>query len=67
MKRRNIPYCINNSSNNLAIIVILTVIKNNPMKVKKTMLKGDVRAFQDELNLYISNYILNFRKKEIVK
>ena len=40
----------------LAVTVILTVTKNNPIEsAKEAVFKEDVRAFQDELNMYISN------------
>lgn len=39
----------------LAVTVILTVTKNNPIEsAKEAVFKEDVRAFQDELNMYIS-------------
>lgn len=40
----------------LAVTVILTITKNNPIEsAKEAVFKEDVRAFQDELNMYISN------------
>lgn len=40
----------------LAVTVILTITKNNPIEsAKEVVFKEDVRAFQDELNMYISN------------
>ena len=40
----------------LAVTVILTITKNNPIESsKEAVFKEDVRAFQDELNMYISN------------
>ena len=40
----------------LAAVVILTITKNNPVEsAKEATFKEDVRSFQDELNMYISN------------
>ena len=40
----------------LAAVVILTINKNNPVdSAKEATFKEDVRNFQDELNMYISN------------
>ena len=40
----------------LAVTVILTINKNNPIESsKEAVFKEDVRAFQDDLNMYISN------------
>ena len=40
----------------LAAVVILTINKNNPVEsAKEATFKEDVRSFQDELNMYISN------------
>ena len=40
----------------LAAVVILTISKNNPVEsAKEATFKEDVRSFQDELNMYISN------------
>ena len=39
----------------LAAVVILTLTKNNPIEsAKEAALKEDIRAYQDELNMYIS-------------
>ena len=39
----------------LAAAVILTLSKNNPIEsAKEATFKEDVRAYQDELNMYIS-------------
>ena len=40
----------------LAAVVIITINKNNPVEsAKEATFKEDVRSFQDELNMYISN------------
>ena len=40
----------------LAAVVILTLSKNNPIEsAKEASFKEDIRAYQDELNMYISN------------
>ena len=40
----------------LAAVVILTLSKNNPIEsAKEATFKEDVRTYQDELNMYISN------------
>ena len=40
----------------LAAAVIITISKNNPVEsAKEATFKEDVRSFQDELNMYISN------------
>ena len=40
----------------LAAVVIITINKNNPVEsAKEATFKEDVRNFQDELNMYISN------------
>ena len=39
----------------IAAVVVLTITKNNPIEsAKEAAFKDDVRAFQDELNMYIS-------------
>ena len=46
----------------LAVTVILTINKNNPIESsKEAVFKEDVRAFQDELNMYISNEYTNLQ------
>ena len=43
----------------LAATVILTITKNNPITTaKEATFKSDIRSFQDELSMYISNQIL---------
>lgn len=43
----------------LAAVVILTISKNNPLNsAKEATFKEDIRNFQDELALYVSNEIL---------
>ena len=46
----------------LAVTVILTITKNNPIEsAKEAVFKEDVRAFQDELNMYISKEYTNLQ------
>ena len=46
----------------LAVTVILTITKNNPIESsKEAVFKEDVRAFQDELNMYISKEYTNLQ------
>ena len=52
----------------LAVTVILTITKNNPIEsVKEAVFKEDVRAFQDELNMYISNEYTRLQGQRDIK
>ena len=52
----------------LAVTVILTVTKNNPIEsAKEAVFKEDVRAFQDELNMYISNEYTRLQGQRDIK
>ena len=52
----------------LAVTVILTVTKNNPIEsAKEAVFKEDVRAFQDELNMYISKEYTNLQGQRDIK
>ena len=43
----------------LAAIIIITITKNNPVdSAKEATFKQDVRSFQDELSMYVSNQII---------
>ena len=52
----------------LAVTVILTITKNNPIEsAKEAVFKEDVRAFQDELNMYISNEYTRLQGQRDIK
>ena len=52
----------------LAVTVILTITKNNPIESsKEAVFKEDVRAFQDELNMYISNEYTRLQGQRDIK
>ena len=52
----------------LAAAVILTITKNNPIEsAKEAVFKEDVRAFQDELNMYISKEYTNLQGQRDIK
>ena len=52
----------------LAATVILTITKNNPIESsKEAVFKEDVRAFQDELNMYISNEYTRLQGQRDIK
>ncbi len=52
----------------LAVTVILTITKNNPIEsAKEAVFKEDVRAFQDELNMYISKEYTNLQGQRDIK
>ena len=52
----------------LAVAVILTITKNNPIEsAKEAVFKEDVRAFQDELNMYISNEYTRLQGQRDIK
>ena len=52
----------------LAVTVILTLTKNNPIEsAKEAVFKEDVRAFQDELNMYISKEYTNLQGQRDIK
>ena len=52
----------------LAAAVILTITKNNPIEsAKEAVFKEDVRAFQDELNMYISNEYTRLQGQRDIK
>ena len=52
----------------LAVTVILTLTKNNPIEsAKEAVFKEDVRAFQDELNMYISNEYTRLQGQRDIK
>ena len=52
----------------LAVAVILTITKNNPIEsAKEAVFKEDVRAFQDELNMYISKEYTNLQGQRDIK
>ena len=52
----------------LAVTVILTITKNNPIEsAKEAVFKEDVRAFHDELNMYISNEYTRLQGQKDIK
>ena len=52
----------------LAVTVILTLSKNNPIEsAKEATFKEDIRAYQDELNMYIAKEYQQSAGREIGK